>query len=82
MARVIIKDPNSLLMLCLYRAKIAKQSIFGKVKLDFVQRLYKTPLYVPIVAFLTNATKKNATIVFAFQPKVEFVKLGFQKESN
>ena len=35
-----------------------------------------------IVAFLTNATKKNATIVFVFQPKVEFAKLDFQKESN
>ena len=32
---------------------------------------------VPIVVFLTNAT-----IVFVFQPKVEFAKLDFQKESN
>ena len=40
---------------------------------------------VPIVAFSINAaiaTKKNTTIVFAFQPKVDFAKLDFQKESN
>ena len=35
---------------------------------------------VPIVAFSTNATKKNGTIVFVFQPKVDFAKLGFQKK--
>ena len=33
-------------------------------------------------AKLDFATKKNATIMFAFQPKVEFAKLDFQKESN
>ena len=38
---------------------------------------------VPIVAFLTNVTKKkNATIVFAFQSKVEFAKLDFRLESK
>ena len=36
----------------------------------------------PIVAFMSNATKKNATIVSVFQPKVEFAKLDFQKQSN
>ena len=39
----------------------------------------------PIVAFSINVAigiKKNITIMFAFQPKVEFAKLDFQKESN
>ena len=42
----------------------------------------KSHYRVPIVAFSTNATKKNVTIVFVFQLKVEFVKLDFKKESN
>ena len=38
---------------------------------------------MPIAAFIENATKKkNATIVFVFQPKVEFAKLNFKKEAN
>ena len=43
---------------------------------------YSDIFLVPIAAFIENATKKKATIVFAFQPKVKFAKLDFQKESN
>ena len=56
---------------------------FGAYSSVYRKRHYK----ISIVACLTNATKKNATkknatIVFVFQPKVEFAKLDFKKESN
>ena len=50
--------------------------------MPIVAFIKKNHYRVPIVAFSTNTTKKNATIVFIFQPRVEFVKLDFQKESN
>ena len=54
-------------------------------KMNSIVVFFLEKRHYPIVAFYINATigtKTNATIVFVFQPKVEFAKLNFQKESN
>ena len=52
---------------------------FGKLDFGLKNEHYSGVFLVPIAAFIKNATKKNATIVFVFQSKVDFTKLDFQK---